>query len=244
MNSAVFKTTEDRGISTVRLSRPDAGNRLLTAEIRDLGSLIRRLGEQPNTKMVVIRADGAAFCLGRQPDPGERDTKSAVEIRDGITAPILDLYAEVRATAVPVLAVIQGEARGFGCALVGQCDLAIAAASAEFSLPEMENDLPPTLAMSALLGKMFPKHLLQMVYSRRKISAHDALAMGLLSLVVPAVDLETAVEQAMADVSDKSRSALCTIKEYMTLAPHLDHQTASRLAANMMAVALSSRNGG
>ena len=62
--------------------------------------------------------------------------------------PILDLYADVRATPVPVLAVVQGEARGFGCALVGQCDLAIAVESARFSLPELETNLPPTLAIS------------------------------------------------------------------------------------------------
>ena len=244
MESKAFTVEDHDSIGTVTLDRAATGNRLLTEDIRVLGRAIRELGERPHVKVVAVRAKGEAFCLGRQPASGTQAPKSALAIRDGVTQPILDLYADVRATPVPVLAIVQGEARGFGCALVGQCDLAIAVDTAHFSMPELENNLPPTLAISAVLGKIPPKRLLHMVYSRRQIDARDALAMGLLSEVVTAADLDSAATRMLGELTSRSRSALCAVKEYMAVAPYVDPVGASRLAANVLSVVLSSPDGG
>jgi enoyl-CoA hydratase len=230
-------------VATVTLSRADAGNKLLTHEIRALGRAIRELGSDPGVKVVLLRGRGDHFCLGRQPDPGNPAAASALAMRTGVTEPILDLYADVRATPVPVLAVVHGEARGFGCALVGQCDLAVAAEGAQFSMPEMDVNLPPTLAISAVLGKVPPKRLLHLVYTRDRIPAQEALALGILSEVVPAAGLEDAVARTVSRLTDRSRPALCAVKEYMGVAPYVDPAAASRLAANILSVVLSSKEG-
>jgi enoyl-CoA hydratase/carnithine racemase len=227
------------GMATIRLNRPDDGNKLLAAEVRALGRTIREYGCRPEAKIVVIRAGGAAFCLGRSPGPAA-GPMTALEIREKVAQPILDLYADVRAAEVPVLAVVQGEARGFGCAMVGSCDLAIAADGALFSMPEMDGNLPPTLAMSAVLGKIPPKRLLHMVTTRRQVSAADALAMGLLSEVVPLDALDAAATATIACIADRSRPALCAVKEYLNVAPSLDMMGQARLAANLMSVVLGS----
>ena len=70
MDSKPFTFEKNDGFVTVMLSRPDSGNRLLTEDIRALGRTIRELGEQADVKTVVIRAQGDAFCLGRQPAVG------------------------------------------------------------------------------------------------------------------------------------------------------------------------------
>jgi enoyl-CoA hydratase/carnithine racemase len=227
-------------VATVRLNRPEEGNKLLAEEVRALGRAIRAAGTDQGVKLVVIRADGAAFCLGRSPGPAAAGAPTALSIRGDVAEPILDLYADVRATEVPVLAVVQGEARGFGCALVGQCDLAIAADSALFSMPEMDGNLPPTLAMSSVLGKVPPKRLLHMVYTRTRISAAEALSMGLLSEVAPGDGLEAAAAATIAGIASRSRAALCVVKEYMNVAPYTDALASARLAANMISVVLSS----
>jgi enoyl-CoA hydratase len=139
-----------------------------------------------------------------------------------------------------VIAVVQGEARGFGCALVGQCDLAIASTSAEFSMPEMDGNLPPTLAISAVLGKVPPKPLMDMVLLRSRISARRALEIGLLSDLCEAGELETRIAETVARLKDRSRPALCAVKEYMSLAPYMDPAGAARLGANLLSVVLSS----
>jgi enoyl-CoA hydratase/carnithine racemase len=189
-------------------------------------------------KALLLRAGGEAFCLGRQGGPASH--ASALEIRAGLAEPILGLYADVRATPVPVIAVVQGAAKGFGCALVGQCDLAIGADVARFSLPEMDHNIPPTLAISALVGRLSPKRLAHLVYTRFEFAAAQALEIGLVSEVEPLAELDAAVGRLLKRIVDRDRAALCAVKEYMLAAAHLDASSAARLAANLISGVLSS----
>lgn len=244
MERLAFSVFQEDGphVATVRLTQPEIGNSLQTDDIRELGRAILAAGSEPDIKVVLVRADGDHFCLGRNPGPGAPSLTSALQIRSGITDPILGFYADLRATPVPVVAVVRGEARGFGCAFVGQCDLAIAADTARFSLPEMDTNLPPTLAISALLGKVPPKQLMHLVYTRQSIGAADALALGLLSEVVPRAELEAVVALTISRLTDRRRPALVAVKEYLAVAPHVDPVAASRYASALLSVVLSSKS--
>jgi enoyl-CoA hydratase len=244
MDNAAFTVKRDHAgfTATITLSRPNQGNKLMNEDVSALGRAIREAGADSSVKAVLIRAQGEHFCLGRDPGPPPPKPNSALAIRDGVTEPILDLYADIRATPVPVIAVVQGEARGLGCALVGQCDLSIAAEGALFSMPEMDTNLPPTLAISAVLGKMPPKRLMHLIYTRAKIGAAEALALGLLSEVVPTAQLDSAVAATLAKLTDRSRAALAAVKEYLAIAPHMDPNAASRYASALLSVVLSSKD--
>ena len=226
--------------ATIRLACPSQGNRLNLQEISILGRTVRELANERATKLLVIRGEGPDFCLGRAPGRAGQAAKSALEIRNQITQPILDVYAEIRTAPVPVLAAVQGRASGFGCALVTQCDLAIAAEDAVFSLPEMDHDLPPTLAISAMLHKAPIKPLLHLVYTRDEIGAAKALSLGIIGRVVPGAALDDAIQETAAKLSGRNRAAICAIKEYALTAPHADPHGAARLAANLLATVFSS----
>lgn len=240
--SSAFRVEKDAAshVATVTLTRPDDGNRLTGDDIVALGGAVRAAGKDPKVKVVVVRAEGEAFCLGRIPNPKGASLPSALQIQKTVTDPILGLYADVRATPVPVLAVVQGEARGFGCAFTGQCDLAIASDNAVFSLPEMDVNLPPTLAISAVLHKMPLKKLTHMVYTREKISAEEALRYGIVGEVTSAAGLDAAAGRIVASLTDRRRPSLRTIKQYLGAAPYVDPAAAARLAEAMLAGILSS----
>jgi enoyl-CoA hydratase len=242
MDNRAFTVDENSAnyTATIILNRPQSGNKLLTEELQQLGSTIRGLGEKPNVKAIVVRAEGEQFCMGRQAAPVSAAPRSAMAVRQEVTEPILGFYADVRATPVPVIALVQGEARGFGCAFVGQCDLAIASDNATFSMPEMETNLPPTLAISAVLGKVPPKRLLHLIYTRANISAAQALQIGLVGEVVPRSSLDAALDATLSRITDRSRPALCAVKEYMLVAPFIDTVAAARLASSLVSVVLSS----
>jgi enoyl-CoA hydratase len=246
MDNTAFSVDENstNHTATIILRRPQSGNKLLTEEIQQLGKTIRIFGERPNVKAVVVRAEGEQFCMGRRVAPATAAPtaapRSAMAIRQEVTEPILGLYADLRATPVPVLALVQGEARGFGCALVGQSDLTIASENATFSMPEMETNLPPTLAISAVLGKVPAKRLLHLIYTRAKISAAEALQIGLVGEVVARSSLDAALDATLSRITDRSRPALCAVKEYMLAAPFIDTAAAARLASNLLSVVLSS----
>lgn len=227
-------------VATVRLTNPDDGNRLTGEDITALGLAIRAAGDDEAMRVVVVRAEGKDFCLGRIPGPKGASLPSALQIKKNVTAPIMSLYANVRTTPIPVLAVVQGEAKGFGCAFTGQCDLAIASTSAVFSLPEMDVNLPPTLAISAVLHKVPLKKLTHMVYTREKITADEALMFGLVGQLASPEELDKATDGIIAQLVDRRRPALSTIKQYLSVAPHVDTFAAASLAESMLPIILSS----
>lgn len=245
MDTEPFRIEQDTGRFAVmiKLSRGETGNKVTAAEIPAIGRAVRAAGSRKDVKVVLIRGEGPHFCQGRAPDPAGRAPTTALGIREGITEPILGVYEDVRMTPVPVIAVVQGEAKGFGCALVSACDLAIAADDATFSFPELDHDLPPTLAMSALLHKVTPKRLLHLIYTRRTLGAGEALALGLVSETAGAGGLEASVDAMLAALCDRNRSALAGVKEYMNAALYMDPNGASRLASSLLASVLSSKDG-
>ncbi len=239
MSTPAFNCSVSGAVATIELCRPDTGNKMISAEVAELGMRVREFGADPAVKIVVLRAMGKAFCLGRDASPGEKDGR-AYGVRNAIAEPILSVYAALRDCPVPVLAVAQGDAHGFGCAMIGGADLTIAADTARFSMPEMNGNLPPTLAISSVLGKVPPKRLMHMVYSRTTVSAAEALTMGLVSEVAPAADLDAAVTATIGRIIDRDRRAICAVKEYMNAAIHMDPAGSARLAANMLGVILGS----
>ncbi len=241
--SNAFTSTIDhaQGVATVTLSRPETGNKMTGGDLLELATAIQAAGSDQGVKVIVVRAMGDAFCTGRDPGAKPLTPLTALEIRDRMTQPIMNLYAAVRCAQVPVLAIVQGDARGFGCAFIGQCDITLASETARFSLPELDVNLPPTLAISALLHKAPPKAIARLVYSRDDISAADAYAFGIVSQVVSPADLQTASDDLITKLASRPRAALATVKEYLWTALETDTYTAARLAENMISVAMSSR---
>src|SRR5262249_30723860 len=114
METDAFRIEEDRArrVATLKFTRSANGNRVSAEEIPLIRRAIAELGRRKEFKVVLVRAEGENFCLGRSPDPPSKAPTTALGIRAGITEPILDVYAQVRETPVPVIAVVQGEAKG------------------------------------------------------------------------------------------------------------------------------------
>lgn len=236
-----FATDTDRALSTITLSRPETGNKLTGGDLVDLAAAVRKAGEDETVKIILVQAEGEMFCAGRDPGPKRQTPPTALELRDAVTQPIMNLYAAVRGAPVPVLCAVQGDARGFGCAFAAQCDITIASSSARFSLPELDVNLPPTLAISALLRKVPPKAIARLVYTRDDISAAEAYSFGIVSQVVERAELEASVKEIVGKLTSRPRTALATVKEYLWTALETDSRAAARLAENMISVAMTAR---
>lgn len=242
MDTKSFSLQLDAGrhLAELTLANPADSNRLSDQDIAALATTIRTVGENRDVNLLVIRAQGDNFCSGRKPGPKPATPPDAFAVRDRVASTIMAFYASVRSAPIPVIGVVQGEASGFGCAFAAQCDITVASSNATFSLPELNHDFPPTLAMSALLHKVPPKVLTRMVYTRCTLTAEQALQFGLISEVVAPNELSAATERTIAALADRSRLALGTIKEYLSTAQHVDQTAAAKLAENMISVAIAS----
>ena len=227
------------------IERESEGNQLTLGMISALAGAIRAAGQQ-DISAILIRSQGSDFSLGRDTRPAAPPAATgaapatALSMRSGMTSPILDVYDAIAGAAVPVIARVQGRALGFGCALATACDITIAADVARFQLPELEKNLPPTLAVSAMMARVPRKALTWMVYSMQQIDAQAALSLGIVSQVVPLAQLDDACEQIAAGLAQRSRPALVAVKDYFRSAPGMDARAASDYAANLLATVFSS----
>jgi len=236
--------SREGALLTVTLNRADCGN-LVTMEMVD--ALREALAGVPReVKLVVLAGAGNDFCKGRDYQSAPESAQggrapSALTIRDEMTSPIATLYGALKELAVPTLAVVQGAAYGFGCALSGACDLVVAGERARFRLPEMKRGLPPTLAMTALLDRVSLRGVAHLVYSTAELDARQAQAIGLVSAVHADERLQEEVRSLIDTISLQPVDAVRAVKEYLRVAPAMEPRGRSDFGANLFANVLSSR---
>ena len=227
----------DEPFLRITLNRPHRGNVVTPRMMLDLPGTLAAAG--PRHKAVVLRGVGPDFCLGREPRPipgGRTDT--AFNAHAAVMGPILAVYRAARQCPVPLIAVVQGRAHGFGCGLVGACDMALAADTAQFALPEMDKGIPPTLVMCAL-ADVNRKTLVDMVYSCESVTAATALSAGIVGRVVPADALDAALDALLERLEGYDAAQIRFIKGFAGKPGHVDPETLSDLAGYTLATALS-----
>jgi enoyl-CoA hydratase/carnithine racemase len=235
---SVIKSSRDGAVATITIDRPAEGNLLSIPMLRELAAAFRGVATD-DAKVVVLRSTGADFCRGRD-NTGAAPSPTALKMRANVCAPILDVYDAMANTPQPIVCLVQGAAYGFGAAIAGAADVTIAADTARFKLPEMTHDLPPTLAVSALMPRVPRKALTWMVYSIEEIDARTALQVGIVSAVVAPGELDRALANLLATMNTRSPEALVAVKDFFRTAPYMEPRGVSAYAGTLLAAVLSS----
>ena len=226
-------------IATLTLSRADEGNRLSNAMALDL---IAALDAAQACPVVVLRAEGNDFCLGRDmqpPPPGSN--VSAIDVLRDDAAPMMALYEAFRRRKDPVIGLVQGKAWGIGMVLSSLCDLTLAEAGSSFRLRELERGIPPCIAMAPLLDKMPAKALGYLVLSAEEMDAQTALMFGVVSTIVPAGQLEASTTNLAQRLLAFPPEAVAAVKLYLATAPRHQAASAENFGASLLANVLASR---
>lgn len=227
----------DGDITTITINRPEIGNRVSNPMASQLADMID--AAEKDSRLILFKGAGDEFCLGRE-TMGKRGPLPEAYVVRGNTEVIFNLYGAFRRSRVPVIGVVQGKAIGFGCALAALCDITIASERARFQLPEMAHHIMPTIAMSALVDRVPLKALMYLVYSTDEIDADQALTFGLVSKIVPADKLGSAVNDLVAALKKSPMPAVMAVKEYARFAIKMDTQAAVDFAKNLHATVNSS----
>ena len=231
-------TKQDGPILRITLNQPDRGNAVSDEMVAELTGIIE--AAEDTSSVVVLRGAGRDFCVGRaamgqrppvEPDAYERRSFSDV---------VFDCYGAMRNAKVPIVAVVQGRALGFGCAIAAACDITLASEQAVFQVPEMAHNILPTMVMSSFVDRLPRKAISYLVYSTAEITPERALSFGLVSEVVPAAKLDAAVETLCAAILKAPRPAILGVKEYVKTAPDMAVHGAVEFARNLHATVNSS----
>ena len=235
-----FMTKREGAFLHVTIDRADEGNRVTDPMLDGLAAIVDDASSDPDLKGIVLRGAGADFCHGRVQGtpPPEGKPNNAFEIHERVMSRILGVYAAFRRCPAPIIAVVQGKALGFGCALVGGADIAIAGRGATFALTEMPHGTAPTLALSAL-SHVAPKTLMDMVLTVEEHDAEHALASGIVSRLVDDSELESTAARILETLGGFDKTNISTCKRFIQRGLTLDPNTMSDLAGYTLATVRS-----
>lgn len=205
-----IQTTTQGPVGLITLNRPEALNALNRQMTAELSAAVAAFDADPEIGAIVVTGSDRAFAAGA--DIREIKDKTFAEVWDEefITA----TWEGIARARKPVIAAVSGHAIGGGCEIALMCDIIIASEAARFALPEATIGIIPgaggTQRLTRIVGKAVA---MDMILTGRALTASEALALGLVSRVVPAgTQIDTAIEIATR-LSTQSRPILRIAKE-------------------------------
>lgn len=189
-------------IAWVTLNRPDTLNALNRAMVSELRAFFSGLGEETHTRLVILRGAGRAFCAGLDLKEATADGGGAGSVPDGLRAQrrVSELVILMRRAPQPIIACVHGAACGGGLALALGADVRIAGESARMNAAFIRIGLSACdVGVSYFLPRMLGASVAaELLLTGNFIEAPRAEHLGLVSRVVPDIELPTAA-QALAD---------------------------------------------
>jgi enoyl-CoA hydratase/carnithine racemase len=215
------------GVATVTLNRPEVRNALNRTMLAELDAALGALERDPDARAIVLRGAGdRSFCAGADlRGVGDRGTTLDARESFGGLPRVLEAMARMK---TPVIAQVHGYALAGGLGLAVGCDVVVASDDAVFGLPEIKVGLLPLIVMAPILRAVGPKRGMLLVLSGENVSAREAWEMGLVSRVVPRLELDNAVSRLAATLASYSPVALGLAKEAAATCAEMDYPAALR----------------
>jgi enoyl-CoA hydratase/carnithine racemase len=210
--------TRDGAVATVTLDRPDRRNSLSDALLTELAAAVTELRDDAAVRVVIVTGAPPVFSAGA--DAGLRSGMSAEERRH-VFANRKSQFRRLfeRATTLlegleqPSIAMVNGHAVGGGWGLALACDFRVAAAEAQFWIPEVDLGVPLGVASTARFVRLVgPARAKEIILECRRYSATEAHALGLVTRVVPGQALADAVRELAGRLAAKPFRPLAEAK--------------------------------
>ena len=222
-----------RGVHHLTLNQPRSFNVLGEAMLTELQGRLDQIAADPDARAVVIGAEGKAFCAGH--DLKQMKASPRLDYYQALFAQCSRMMLAILKLPVPVIARVQGLATAAGCQLVAQCDLAVAAQGARFGVNGIDVGLFCSTPSVPLVRNIPAKQAMEMLLTGGFISADEAQARGLVNRVVPAEQLDDAVEALVGAILAKPREAIAAGKALFYRQRELGIEAAYQLAGQTMA---------
>ena len=191
----------DGAVARVTMNRPKKRNALSLDHMRELIDCFKAIGENKESSVVVLAGEGPGFCAGH--DLAEMIGRDPEFYRHTFDV-CCELMTTVQAIPQPVIARVHGVATAAGCQLAATCDLVVASEDARFATPGVKIGLFCSTPMVALSRSVGQKKSMEMLLTGDYVPAEEALRIGLVNKVVPANELDGAIDELAEKISSAS----------------------------------------
>lgn len=236
MTSADNTVTVDiqDGIAVITIDRPEVRNAINASVLAQISRALDELADNDDARIVIFTGAGdKAFVAGA--DINELAVRKP---KDGLRAAMQGVYEKVEQFPKPTIAAVNGYAFGGGHELALACDIRIASTNAQFALPETSLGIMPAAGGTQRLARLVGVgRATEMILTSRRVTAQEALTMGLVTDVVELEELMAKAKATAQTILAKGPLATQLAKTVVRHGFDADHSTGillERLAQSVL----------
>ena len=229
---ACLLRSDTAGVATLTLNRPTQFNALSMEMLAALQSALDEVAADRAIRVVVIAANGKAFCAGH--DLKEMLANRSNQFVGSLFDKCCNVMMSITRMPQPVIARVHAIATAAGCQLVGACDLAVASSDARFATSGINFGLfcaTPGVAVSRNVSR---KQAMEMLLTGDFIDAETALQWGLINRIAAPGELDHAVGELADLLLAKPSAVLAAGKQFFYRQIEMDMAPAYKLASEVI----------
>ncbi len=194
-------------VARITIDRPEVRNALNVTVLAELRESFGAARADAAVRVVVLTGTGEkAFSAGGDLG-GFTGRESKVE-QHHLRGTLVDLFEEMTRLGKPVVARVNGHALAGGFGLMCACDLIVAADTATFGMPEINSGLWPYVISAVVRRAIGERKALELMMTGARLDAAEAERLGVVNRVVPAGELDKAVDELCEGLASKSAAIM------------------------------------
>lgn len=237
--AASFETialTTLAGVARVTLRRPEVRNAFNEAVIAELTAAFTRLGADPDVRVIVLAAEGKAFCAGADLNWMKAMAGYSWAENKLDAERLAQMLWTIYSCPQPVIARVQGDAYAGGVGLLAVCDIVVAVETAGFCLSEAKLGLLPATIAPYVLRALGEQASRRYFVTAERFSAPEAYRLGLVHELASADSIDEKIASLLGAISANGPAAVRACKQlvqdvaHQAITPELRDDTARRIA--------------
>jgi enoyl-CoA hydratase/carnithine racemase len=237
--------TEEGGIATMTLNRPDKMNALSAGMRESMYRVVENISQDKKMRVLIITGAGRAFCSGADVVSlaGNANRPTSQERSGEIGTERLSVHVLMQKCEKPIIAAINGVAAGAGLDLAMACDIRIASDKARFAELYIRRGLFPVEGGIYLLPRIVGvDRACELIWTGDMIDAKEAQSIGLVTKVVPHEELEIATRELAEKLTKAAPLAIQKAKRAIYAGLNMNLETSMKYIQPLMREILQSKD--
>jgi len=225
-----------KGVAKLTLNRPHVHNALDNQMIEELAQAFLEYGQDSSVRVILLASQGEVFSAGADLNWMKQAATKDLDQNISDAKKLAQLLDMIDQCPKPTIACVQGPTFGGGVGLVAACDIAVCTQVAFFCLSEVKWGLIPAIVSPYVIHAIGVRQARRYILTADRMSAEEALHLGLIHQVVGEGELEATTETLVASILKGSPEAIKASKELICfvkshpLDEKLQEETARRIA--------------
>jgi len=202
-------------VGVITLDRPDRRNALDSEMAGELMEAFRAAETDPRCRVILLRAEGPAFCAGMDLHAFQTMLSQSYEANLEDSRRLAAVFERLWSFPKPTVAAVQGAALGGGCGLAAICDVTLTTPDAAFGFPEVRIGFVPALVSTFLVRLVGHAHARDLLLTGRRVTGAEAHRIGLVNEVVSLDALDRRAREVAKEFSANSPQAMAATRRLL-----------------------------